>query len=583
MTEPRDWQFEYDGAAPPLPREIVRTAGKDTRSGKDWAAKLQELLQEGAYFLRFEPRLAEDDTVELPNELVGIIRVHHRLRRRRLYSSGSGDLYRCRREEAKAAAAKWAKSDEPDDLRKLQFPSDHYRYYLRLETLWITREDELILGFDTYRYHPRQRWDRRQAITLRLERPPEGQTRRELTGQVLNEAGTEIGTCRLVKVASMLRHAEIRLYAIGGVKAPDNRTRWIKSLNEAGWSVELIGPSAIDSDQEGWTEAELRRHFLDHIEKDVKPGVTPEQAWQPWIYHLMLVGRIRSGGRQGGPLGLMFDLGTDPADPPRQVAALAAKEPVDASGEELHDSEEFYYWVALHEMGHMQGLYHNPTDRGVMQPRHYRDGEFDPDRDLLHAAIDTHRLRHLPDLWVRPGGVPFGHRYRPIAIDLQDMLPGDEQPIAAKVDDVFATTGEPKPFWITLENVSSNNLVCPYEDEAQLGRGFLGASLATPSDEWLDLSPEFLPRLLAESKQTHLEPGGRYRFAVRWPEGGDRLHQAGMYGLNVHLTWLLPRKNRRKGQALVHLRARAALHVAPVAPAAADGEQRPQDLAATSP
>ena len=129
---------------------------------------------------------------------------------------------------------------------------------------------------------------------------------------------------------------------------------------------------------------------------------------RPWVYHLLVVDYIKSKFQtRPGKLGYMFDFGSDdPDDPPRQGAAVAAKERIDESGTELQASGAFFYWTALHELGHMQGLYHNPDDRGLMQPRVYRDGQFDPARDLRHAGSDLHRLRHLPDLWVRPGGVP---------------------------------------------------------------------------------------------------------------------------------------------------------------------------------
>ncbi|HEX9656347.1 MAG TPA: hypothetical protein VGB89_05450, partial [Bacteroidota bacterium] len=155
-----------------------------------------------------------------------------------------------------------------------------------------------------------------------------------------------------------------------------------------------------------WKENDLR-------EKLDRAARTSAKQLNAWYYHLFCVSKI-----EGGYLGLMFDPGAnDSRDLPREGAAIAAKVEVKLNDtDKLTAYQEFkdlYFRTAVHEIGHAMGLRHG--DDGIMA-----ETDKDVAKNVLansdsecmkFSAVDRNRLIHLPDICVRPGGIPFGFEY----------------------------------------------------------------------------------------------------------------------------------------------------------------------------
>ena len=88
-------------------------------------------------------------------------------------------------------------------------------------------------------------------------------------------------------------------------------------------------------------------------------------------------------------------------------------------GKRFGASKSAYFRTAVHELSHAFGLYHPgaPSGEHIMQTTEVIAGNgtaalpFPKNIQWYHSFPDRQRLRHLPDVWVRPGGIPFGKPY----------------------------------------------------------------------------------------------------------------------------------------------------------------------------
>jgi hypothetical protein len=580
----RDWDLEYDGAAPPLPREMERRL-RSTPFSQNWwrgwlpwqwkrkrgearyAQMLQRQLPSGAYFAWFEPRIAWVGDVKLPNLLAGVLRIHHEVRNQKLYSSGSGDLYVVSTEEVQGICrALGSTHDENERLKALQFPIAMYRYYLRLETLWVvyreatppnsldvSAKERVILGFDTRRYSDMSvGWEKSQPISFQLSIDDKDLGR--FRGHpccypgytVANSFGNEIGAVRLVKAADMLRHAEVEVRAIHRSSAsrlikPIEQASWSKVLNKAGWAVKIVdGPDSYDQDGSEYSVQKLRNILNETANKDGACNSSETASHcDKWKYWLFIVEKILNG-EESTPLGIMPDYGDDPpGEPARQGAAVAAKGKIDyAEAEELQDHAPLYYRTAFHEVGHMQGLYHNPSTRGIMQPRKYMaTNDLNPEIDSSHSAIDAMRLRHLPDLWVRPGGLPFLYRYRASPVEVLDLLP-PTRGLSLEVALPTVLSGVPSEGEIEVElrNQSGEAIKFPVPDDEGVEMAYWQVNVETPSGQRLRGGGFFVPESISQYSGAlyNLES---FTYSLKISQFLPVIYEMGTNLLHVHLIW----------------------------------------------
>src|SRR4030095_10758684 len=119
-----------------------------------------------------------------------------------------------------------------------------------------------------------------------------------------------------------------------------------------------------------------------------------------------------------GELGHMYDdtAGTDGR--PREGLMVASQWQIpdkeewgDLRGKRTGETV-LYFRTAVHELGHAMNLWHNKFDNGIMNPTDViaassvkpGSARFPYNMLWAFAPDDVHRLRHWPDIMVRPGG-----------------------------------------------------------------------------------------------------------------------------------------------------------------------------------
>ena len=288
------------------------------------------------------------------------------------------------------------------------FPIAAYRHYLRVteildgarrltlgyELLQRARGDWTVVG----RYRARMAWT-----------GPEG----FLRGKVRDAHGAVVGSLALTWVSPYLRRATVEIDRIPEAERPLQNAAgrgWRDILDQVGWDVTVVESDADVKEPSGesWSNAELHAAMAELRE--------PVDLNREWRYWLLCVRRLDFPGADRG---IMFDLGGGPNDVPREGAAIASHWMV--PDEELwgtirgarFGTTAQYFRTAVHEIGDALGLGHNNLELGIMMPtdaiaKHAKDAgppeHFPENVNWSYASNDQKRLRHWPDIAVRPGG-----------------------------------------------------------------------------------------------------------------------------------------------------------------------------------
>ena len=323
----------------------------------------------------------------------------------------SGDLYVHR---ASAAAG----AEEPDPAAGIPiFPRDDYRFYVRGISFRPKAGDSPAVDFE-FELHAFDRasgdWEDLglRRVELQSVADADGQP---LEGIVRSSSSEPVGRLRATRVSPSLRRAVIEIDRVPKLERPfDNGTgtKWQTVFDQVGWelTVERGNSNIAEPSGEFWTDAEMHETMLKRRRR-----VDLDSEWH---YHLLCVRRLRSTQR-----GLMYDnAATDSNDVPREGIGIGTgwvpDEPIwgPLVGRRFGEATSSYFRTALHEIGHAMGLQHNVADFGVMNTtdvlaRRATQPAFPENALWSFAADDRHRLRHLPDPWVRPGGIPFGQSF----------------------------------------------------------------------------------------------------------------------------------------------------------------------------
>jgi len=350
----------------------------------------------------------------------------------------SGDLYGCG-----ADKPRWPKKKEIPI-----FPISDYRYYLKVAKLpgSSVSGNEVTLRFELHRYERVPfteslagfRWPKEGSFTARMTlSEPEGiqypvpagfQQPVILSGEVKKQDGTKVGDLTVGWINEYLRQARIVIHPITftederkkHTKAPldnGNGENWQSIFEPIRWKIgePTIGEELKEKSGPSWNAGELQGAISDFS------GTSDLD--KEWHYHLFCVRKI-----DGDYYGLMFDeTATDSTDLPRQGAAIGAHQASPVSSANLaEDDLVTYFRTGVHEIGHAMGLYHNPSGRRIMietvqLQNSSAGGGFPSNIQFSFSSDNVKRLRHMPDLWVRPGGTPFG----------EDDVPYGTTPIVA--------------------------------------------------------------------------------------------------------------------------------------------------------
>jgi hypothetical protein len=295
----------------------------------------------------------------------------------------------------------------------------------------------------------------------------------------------------------------------------------------------------------GWSLAEMHATML---QKRDSSDLDSE-----WRYYVLVVRIIDETER-----GIMFDTdATDSNNTPREGICIATDwvPPTTgspdwglAAGQRWGASKAPYFRTAVHELGHAFGLQHNTS--GYMNTSDTyayeatKENPFPNNIDWFWKPDDLKRLQHWPDVYVRPGGVPFGaanDTVLPNSLVTRDSILSSSlistsdlvliiKPILGEIP-----LGAPVRVDIELVNRGTTPILAP--STISLKSPFIIGNVKDTSN----ISRSFRPLLYCAEEQplADLPPGGSVTASLTLLRGGDGslFPNSGLHYINVELHW----------------------------------------------
>jgi len=392
---------------PPLPEAMPETSRRSP-VGK-------ALLADGCYFVCYE--ILDTQT---PNH-AGTLRVDSRSGR----LSVSADLY-----DIASTAMQPEKNPQPVGSMSPRgpgipiFPIKDYRFYLRITKIEAT-ETGFFLAFEAHRFLPSfikldgtttSQWAFEGTYSAQMApaAAPPGYPKPELffVGDVSTTEGDAavfaIGRMQIGWISSALRSAVVEIDRVPYSKVPQDNgagLNWQSAFLSFGWEMKPIvsDDNVTKSSDSPWnrTNAETaRQRYRDSADLDAE-----------WRYYLLVASQITA---PGSVFGYMYHQAREALFMTSQfVFPQTEAHWGDLRGQRF-DATVAFFRTAVHEMGHAMGLGHNESGFHFMRPTDAiaqgasADKPFPANIEWSFDPDDEHRLRHWPDIVVRPGGTAIG-------------------------------------------------------------------------------------------------------------------------------------------------------------------------------
>jgi hypothetical protein len=487
------WEINDDGAVPLLPSEVFpqTQAGEAQSAGGAIPTPTgQHFLESGCWIMQLVPFFADDEDPRLAEypglqgwtiRYLGTMRIECPIPRK-VDAQGherrgvivSGDLYADRQIWSEPRPATPPSLPEPVGIPI--YSRDKYAFYVTLQEA-VFEEGQLVLKIATYRFNnEKSTWGKRKLLTARFEveniAAPWRQAapRRYLCGWVYNESETRIGKLEMGWISPHYRSARIEIAVAAGLEAPlsNGRGDTLKKIfKQLGWKLKIGNPVDANGPSEVWQESDLHARML-----ELRSAADLDREW---LYHVLVVPRFNDQEENG--FGKMYDVGALDTDlVPREglVVAAEAKFPQEsrfgaAGGQMLKDVPAAAFHNLVHELGHAMGLLHRFRGADFMQALIHIASQalpgnpFPDNLAFRFDPLDELRLRHYPDIWVRPGGVPFGQGSSALPVPDVDAIT-DVSPqfnLLAKPLRRVVPLGAPVKLQLRLKNISKTTLPGP--------------------------------------------------------------------------------------------------------------------------
>jgi hypothetical protein len=429
------------------------------------------------------------------------------------------------------------------------FARSQYRYYLRVTQVleYFTLSNKFTLGFQMYRFRTPNSWTNEGTFTAEMAwttapagYPSPGDF---LAGDVKNAAGSVVGRLTMGWVSSRLRRATIELDRVSTSEAPLSNgggIDWQDIFDTVGWQVSLDVSDANIGEPSGesWSDAEMHQAMLarrDAANLDAE-----------WRYHVLSVRRLDSTSR-----GIMYDVSaSDSNNVPREGAGISSHWMIPnadpwglVKGLRFGTAAAPYFRTAVHEIGHALGLFHNTVDNGIMNTTDViaasgtSTSPFPNNIQWTFAPDDAKKLRHYPDIFVRPGGTAFGTASPftpPITpTDLQVDVDALELRVLPLIEAV--PIGAPVRANLELINLSDQPQLVP--GSLSLKAGFVSGTVTDPTGTVRTFMP--LVHCVEEHPLRVLKPGEIITESVTLLRGGQGalFPASGPHQITVDVRW----------------------------------------------